>query len=182
MVLALALPGAIVTLAVAALCVHLRVSRRSWPATVLNAPSPEPVSEDSTPVAPGTGPQTSAPAAGQHEPLGHELCPLTGDRELPIRRPFRAQVLWVKRYSSHVLLDLYVLNAAPVCPAASLLCMLPASPWSSWQIHWFLHHCAVASRVVQVEITAGTDWPLLRLSCDRFEVVLAVDPWPAVHA
>jgi hypothetical protein len=180
MVLALALPAAIATLLIAALFLRLRVGRRLSRAMLLEAPSPMPVSQDSSLVAQGTG-GISAPVAGAHEPLGDELCALGADHHLPTGRPFGAQLLWTQRYAGHVLVDLYVVNGAPADPAASLLCVLPASPWASWQIHWLLHHWAAASRVAQVEMTAGTARPLLRISCDRFELVLAVDHWPAVH-
>jgi hypothetical protein len=148
---------------------------------VLRAPSPDPMPQDSSLVAPGTRGRTSAPATGEHRPLRDELGAVSADRDLPAGQPLRAKLLWAKRYSGHILFDLYVVNAAAVGPAASFLCVLPASPWSSLQTYWLLHRWTIASRVALVEMTAGTARPSLRVSCVRFDLVLAVDHWPAVH-
>jgi hypothetical protein len=92
-------------------------------------------------------------------------------------RRFRAQLLWVRRYTGHVLLDLYVAEGgAGVGPAVSVLGKLPPSPWSSWQMTSFLRHWAHASELVDVEISAQSPPTALHLSCDGLNVVLGVEP------
>lgn len=174
MILALSLCGTIVALSVAVLCI-LRQDRQ-WVKVVLASRSQQPVSQDSSVLATGGG--SSVPAVTVREPSGDELSSFPAAPGQPMGRRFRGQLLWVQRYTGHVLLDLYVAEvegAEDAGPAVSILGKLPSSPWSSWQIKSLLQHWAKASDLVDVEISTEHDPAKLHLFCDGLEVVLGVD-------
>lgn len=176
MILALSLSGTIVALSVAALCI-LRQSRLQWVKTLLVARPAQPVSKGFPLLAPTKAGGTSVPMTGLNEPSREELGALPATFGRPVAQRFRAQLLWVRRYASHVLLDLYVAEsggAGQAGPAISVLGQLPSSPWSSWQIKSFLRHWADASEFVDVEFWAEDQRASLHLSCDGLEVTLGI--------